>query len=101
MHPSFVRCAGRTRRGRSQRALNTYGRNASATIRALNRALQWDLPTDGPKTVNGLLVERLESIPEPGTMLKVDGYAFEVLQTGDNTIKTVRVQAVGSNGAAA
>jgi Mg2+/Co2+ transporter CorB len=75
--------------------------NASATIRALNRALQWDLPTDGPKTVNGLLVERLEAIPEPGTMLKVDGYAFEVLQTGDNTIKTVRVQAVAQSGAAA
>jgi Mg2+/Co2+ transporter CorB len=66
--------------------------NASATIRALNRALQWDLPTDGPKTINGLLVERLETIPESGTTLKVDGYTFEVLQTGDNTIKTVRVQ---------
>jgi Mg2+/Co2+ transporter CorB len=75
--------------------------NASATIRALNRALGWQLPTDGPKTINGLLVERLEAIPEPGTMLKVDGYAFEVLQTGDNTIKTVRVQAVAENGAAA
>ncbi len=75
--------------------------NASATIRALNRALQWDLPTDGPKTVNGLLVERLEAIPEPGTMLKVDGYAFEVLQTGDNTIKTVRVRAAAESGAAA
>ena len=75
--------------------------NASATIRALNRALQWQLPTDGPKTVNGLLVERLEAIPEPGTMLKVDNYAFEVLQTGDNTIKTVRVQAISQKGAAA
>lgn len=73
--------------------------NASATIRALNRALGWQLPTDGPKTINGLLVERLETIPEPGTMLKVDGYAFEVLQTGDNTIKTVRVQAVAQNAA--
>jgi Mg2+/Co2+ transporter CorB len=71
--------------------------NASATIRALNRALQWQLPTDGPKTVNGLLVERLEAIPEPGTTLKVDGYLFEVLQTGDNTIKTVRVQAAEQN----
>jgi Mg2+/Co2+ transporter CorB len=67
--------------------------NASATIRALNRALQWQLPTDGPKTINGLLLERLETIPEPGTALKVDDYQFEVLQTGDNTIKTVRVQA--------
>jgi Mg2+/Co2+ transporter CorB len=75
--------------------------NASATIRALNRALGWQLPTDGPKTVNGLLVERLEAIPEPGTMLKVDGYAFEVLQTGDNTIKTVRVQVAAPSGAAA
>jgi Mg2+/Co2+ transporter CorB len=74
--------------------------NASATIRALNRALQWDLPTDGPKTVNGLLVERLEAIPEPGTTLKVDGYTFEVLQTGDNTIKTVRAQVASvENGA--
>ena len=68
--------------------------NASATIRALNRALGWQLPTDGPKTISGLLIEQLETIPEPGTMLKVDGYAFEVLQTGDNTIKTVRVQAL-------
>jgi Mg2+/Co2+ transporter CorB len=70
----------------------SYIVNASATIRALNRALQWQLPTDGPKTINGLLVERLEAIPEPGTTLRVDGYTFEVLQTGDNTIKTVRVQ---------
>ena len=56
--------------------------NASATIRALNRALQWQLPTDGPKTINGLLLERLETIPEPGTALRVGDYQFEVLQTG-------------------
>jgi Mg2+/Co2+ transporter CorB len=66
--------------------------NASATIRALNRALGWELPTDGPKTLNGLLLERLETIPAPGTALRVGDYQFEVLQTGDNTIKTVRVQ---------
>jgi Mg2+/Co2+ transporter CorB len=74
--------------------------NASATIRALNRALQWQLPLDGPKTINGLLLERLETIPEPGTALRVDDYQFEVLQTGDNTIKTVRVQAVTPRAAA-
>jgi Mg2+/Co2+ transporter CorB len=74
--------------------------NASATIRAINRALQWQLPTDGPKTLNGLLVERLEAIPEPGTTLKLEGYLFEVLQTGDNTIKTVRVQPVAVKEAA-
>jgi Mg2+/Co2+ transporter CorB len=67
--------------------------NASATIRALNRALQWQLPTDGPKTVNGLLLEQLETIPDPGTTLKVGNYQFEVLQIADNAIKTVRVRA--------
>lgn len=67
--------------------------NASATIRALNRALQWQLPVEGPKTLNGLLLERLEAFPDPGTALKVGLYQFEILQIGDNTIKTVRVQA--------
>jgi Mg2+/Co2+ transporter CorB len=67
--------------------------NASATVRALNRALQWQLPTAGPKTVNGLLLEQLETIPAPGTALKVGRYQFEVLQIADNAIKTVRVVA--------
>lgn len=66
--------------------------NASASVRALNRAMHWSLPTDGPKTLNGLIVEHLEAIPEPGVSLKIHNYALEVLQTGDNTIKTVRVQ---------
>ncbi len=74
--------------------------NASATIRALNRALQWQLPTDGPKTLNGLLLERLETIPEPGTALRVGDYQFEILQTGDNVIKTVRVQVMQPRAAA-
>jgi Mg2+/Co2+ transporter CorB len=67
--------------------------NASATIRAVNRALQWQLPTDGPKTLNGLLLERLETIPASGTAVKVGPYEFEVLQIADNAIRTVRVRA--------
>lgn len=66
--------------------------NASATIRALNRALSWQLPTGGPKTVNGLLLEHLETIPDPGTMVRVGNYDFEVLQIADNAIRTVRVR---------
>jgi Mg2+/Co2+ transporter CorB len=66
--------------------------NASATIRALNRALGWQLPTGGPKTVNGLLLEHLEMIPDSGTMVRVGNYEFEVLQIGDNAIRTVRVR---------
>ena len=71
--------------------------NASATIRALNRALQWQLPTDGPKTLNGLLLEQLEMIPDPGTALKVGPYQFEILQIADNAIKTVRVKTDGAD----
>lgn len=66
--------------------------NASATIRALNRSMRWNLPTDGPKTLNGLIVEFLETIPEPGTTLKLADYMLEVLQTGDNAIRTVRIR---------
>ncbi|MGH8285366.1 MAG: HlyC/CorC family transporter [Steroidobacteraceae bacterium] len=72
--------------------------NASATIRALNRALQWQLPTEGPKTLNGFLLEQLETIPQPGTALQVGPYRFEILQMGDNTIRTVRVYAASSSG---
>ncbi len=70
----------------------SYVANASTTIRALNRSMRWKLPTDGPKTLNGLIVEFLETIPEPGTTLKLADYMLEVLQTGENAIKTVRIR---------
>ncbi len=73
----------------------SYVVNASTTIRALNRSMRWNLPTDGPKTLNGLIVEFLETIPEPGTTLKLADYMLEVLQTGDNAIKTVRIRPPG------
>ncbi len=73
--------------------------SASATIRALNRSMRWNLPTDGPKTLNGLIVEFLETIPEPGTTLKMADYMLEVLQTGDNAIKTVRIRPPEANAA--
>ncbi|MFT3905352.1 MAG: CNNM domain-containing protein [Steroidobacteraceae bacterium] len=68
--------------------------NAGATLRALNRSLGWTLPVDGPRTLNGLLLEKLETIPEPGTSLRIGQLEFEVLQIADNTIKTVRVRPV-------
>ena len=66
--------------------------NAGATIRALNRSLGWQLPTDGPKTLNGLLVEKLETLPETGDAVDLGEYQFEVLQIGENTIRTVRAR---------
>jgi Mg2+/Co2+ transporter CorB len=66
--------------------------DASATIRALNRSLGWQLPSVGPRTLNGLLLEKLETIPQPGTSLRIGDYEFEVLQIADNAIKTVRIR---------
>ena len=70
--------------------------NASATVRAINRSLGWQLPTDGPKTLNGLLVEKLETLPEAGALVNIGEYAFEVLQIGENTIRTVRARHVAT-----
>jgi len=68
--------------------------NGGATIRALNRSLGWQLPDLGPKTLNGLLLEKLENIPQPGTSLRIGALEFEVLQTMDNSIRTVRVRPI-------
>lgn len=70
--------------------------DASATIRDLNRELNWNLPTDGPKTLNGLLLEQLEAIPEAGTSVKLGDLAMTVVQTRDNAVRTVAVRPVGS-----
>jgi Mg2+/Co2+ transporter CorB len=66
--------------------------NASVTVRALNRSLGWQLPTDGPKTLNGLLVEQLETLPSAGDSVTVGEYQFDVLQTNENTVRTVRAR---------
>jgi Mg2+/Co2+ transporter CorB len=60
-------------------------------LRALNRKLGYRFPLDGPKTLNGLILEHLQSIPEPGTSLKLAGYPLEVLQTQDRVIRSVRL----------
>ena len=65
--------------------------DATANVRELNRSQDWDLPTSGAKTLNGLIVERLETIPEPGTQLEVSGYPIEIIETDDNRVRTVRV----------
>ncbi len=69
-----------------------YVVNASANVRALNRMMNWHLPTDGPKTLNGLILEQLETIPKTGTGLKLSDYPVEILQTSDNVVKTVRIR---------
>ena len=69
----------------------TFLVDAGANIRELNRSQHWDLPTDGPKTINGLIVELLETIPEPQTCLKVNGYPIEIVEVDDTRIRSVRI----------
>ncbi len=70
----------------------SYLVNGNANVRALNRTMNWHLPTTGPKTLNGLILEYLETIPQPGTSLKLAGYPLEIVQTSGSAVKTVRIQ---------
>jgi Mg2+/Co2+ transporter CorB len=62
----------------------------SITIRELNRINQWSLPTEGPKTLNGLIIDYMETIPEPGTSLKLYGYSVEIIECDNNAIRLVK-----------
>ncbi len=66
--------------------------DAGANVRDLNRALHTELPTDGPKTLNGLILEHMEDIPEAGTSLLLAGYPIDIVQTKDNAVKTARIR---------
>ena len=65
--------------------------DGTANIRDINRSQEWVLPTDGPKTISGLIVELLETIPEPSTCLKISGYPIEILEADENRIRSVRI----------
>ena len=76
-----------------QESQDTFLVDGTTNIREMNRAMDWTLPTDGPKTLNGLIVEFLETIPEPGTLLKIEGYPIEIVETNDNRVMTARIHA--------
>lgn len=69
----------------------SYLIDASVSVRDINRQLGWDLRTDGPKTLNGIIVEYLESIPEAMVSFEIDNYRFEVTELSDTRIITTRV----------
>ncbi|MGH1431945.1 MAG: HlyC/CorC family transporter [Neptuniibacter sp.] len=72
----------------------SYYVDGSAYIRDVNKSLEWELPTDGPKTVNGLITETLESIPDSNVCLQIENYQIETLQISENVIKTARINAL-------
>jgi len=63
----------------------------STLLRDLNRKMGLRFPLDGAKTLNGLILEHLEDIPEAGTSLKISGYPIEIMQTQDRVVKVARI----------
>ena len=66
--------------------------DGGSSIREINRELDWDLDSTGAKTLNGLLMEILESIPDSLVGIELDGYYAEIVQVQDNVIRTVRMR---------
>lgn len=69
----------------------TYVVDGGTHVRDINKALAWELHDHGPKTINGLVLEHMESIPEAGTSVLIDGYPIEVVQIQNNAVRTVRI----------
>lgn len=69
----------------------SYLVEGATLLRELNRKLGFNFPLDGPKTLNGLILEHLQSMPEPSTSVKISGHPLEIVQTQDRVVKAVRV----------
>jgi Mg2+/Co2+ transporter CorB len=65
--------------------------DGTCSLRVLNRKAGFDFPLEGPKTINGLVLEQLEDIPEAGTALTVAGHPIEILQVQNRMVKVVRI----------
>jgi Mg2+/Co2+ transporter CorB len=66
--------------------------DGTCSLRVLNRKAGFEFPLEGPKTINGLLLESLEDIPEAGTTLAIAGYPVEIMQVQNRMVKVVRIQ---------
>jgi Mg2+/Co2+ transporter CorB len=71
--------------------------DGSSNLRDLNKKLNLELPLDGPRTLNGLILEHFEDIPEAGTSIKIANCALEIVQTQDKIVKSVRLLLLNSN----
>jgi len=69
---------------------NSYTIGGSATIREINKVTNWNLPTDGPKTLNGLVLEILEEIPEGSVCFKLSNYSFEIISLSEKRVNEVK-----------
>ncbi len=69
----------------------SYLIEGAVNIRELNKEMSWKLPTDGPKTLNGLIIEYLEDIPDSNLCLRLAGYPIEIVEIENNTVSLARV----------
>ncbi|UJF18947.1 CNNM domain-containing protein [Vibrio sp. SS-MA-C1-2] len=69
----------------------SYLIDGSVSIRDVNKSLNWNLPTDGPKTLNGLIIEKLEYIPESKQCMILHEHRLELVHISDNMIKSIKV----------
>lgn len=74
-----------------QQSDGSYLVDGAITIKELNRATQYKLPTKGPRTLNGLIIEYLEAIPRPGVCLRIAQHPIEIVDVKDNRVKVARV----------
>ena len=74
-----------------QQGENNFEIDGTAYIRDINKTLGWNLPSDGPKTLNGLITEILESIPEGAVCVQIGQYLVETLEVRDNRISKARL----------
>lgn len=65
--------------------------DGSSSLRDLNKKLHLSFPLDGPRTLNGLVLEHFEDIPEPGTSFKIGTHRLEIIQTQDRIVKSVKI----------
>jgi Mg2+/Co2+ transporter CorB len=65
--------------------------DGSAALRDLNKKLHLELPLDGPRTLNGLILEHFEDIPEPNTSFRIGTHTIEIIQTQDRIVKSVKI----------
>ena len=72
----------------------TFLIEGSLMIREINRRLNWELPTEGPKTLSGLILEKIQTIPETNIGLTIDGYRIETVLIKDNVIKLAKLEKV-------
>ena len=68
--------------------------NATSNIRSLNRMMNWNIPIDEAKTMNGAILEKLGYIPDNGTEIELGNYKINIIQTKENAIKTLRIKEI-------